>query len=63
MGYFNEIQDDLFVTVVSIRDKRNKGKKLDKWEKEFIQNNPKLFDIQTDSMAKKLTEQLRARQK
>jgi hypothetical protein len=36
MGYFREIGDCFFTQVVNIRQKLNKGEKLEKWEKEFL---------------------------
>jgi len=46
LGYFNEIQDGLFSTVVDIRSKRARGKKLEPWEKEYYSRNKDLVDIQ-----------------
>lgn len=45
MGYFMEIDDGTFSTVVGIRKKKVKGKKLEKWEQEFYRNNRKLCDL------------------
>ena len=45
MGYFMEIEEGTFSTVLGIRQKRAKGKSLDKWEKEFYRNNKSLCDI------------------
>ena len=45
MGYFMEIDDGTFSTVVGIRQKKVKGKKLEKWEQEFYRNNRKLCDL------------------
>lgn len=43
MGYFQSIDPEcLFGTVLSIRQKKAKGKKLEKWEKEFERNNHEL---------------------
>lgn len=44
-GYYLGIGDGVFNTIVSIREKRRKGKKLEKWEKEFYQNNKNLIDL------------------
>lgn len=44
-GYYMEIGECLLATVVNIRDKKRKGKKLEKWEKEFYQNNKPLVDL------------------
>ncbi|MDF2537996.1 MAG: putative phage protein [Herbinix sp.] len=45
LGYFNEIGEGLFSTVINIRQKKNKGKKLEKYEQEFYRENKKLIDI------------------
>ena len=47
MGYFMEIEDGTFSTVLSIRQKRSRGKKLEKWEQEFYRNNRALCDLKT----------------
>ena len=39
IGYFDEIGEGTFSQVLSIRQKRAKGKKLEKWEQEFLKNN------------------------
>ena len=43
MGYYMSIGESLFSTVVGIRDKIVKSKKLEKYEKEFKNNNPQYF--------------------
>lgn len=45
LGYFQEIGQGTFSTVVSIRDKKNKGKKLEDWEKEFVRDNPDIVQL------------------
>lgn len=35
MGYFMEIHDGIFSQVMTLRAKKAKGKKLEKWEREF----------------------------
>lgn len=48
MGYFMEIGGDgLFSQVLAIRQKVAKGKKLEKWEREFHRNNKAICDIKT----------------
>lgn len=47
MGYFMGIGEGTFATVVSIRDKIIKGKKMEKWEQEFRRDNPQYFNWQT----------------
>lgn len=44
-GYFMEIEEGTFSTVLGIRQKRAKGKKLEKWEQEFYRNNKAICDI------------------
>lgn len=48
MGYFNEIDDGLFSQVLSIRQKKAKGKKLEKWEQEFYSENRNLINLKTN---------------
>lgn len=45
LGFYMEIGECLLSTVVNIRDKKRRGKKLEKWEKEFYQNNRSLVDL------------------
>lgn len=46
MGYFQSIDSEsLFGTVLSIRQKKSKGKKLEKWEKEFEKANKELCTL------------------
>ena len=35
LGYFMEMQKSTYATVLSLRDKKARGKKLEKWEQEF----------------------------
>ena len=46
LGYFNEIGEGLLSTVINIRNKLNKGKKLDKTEREFYKENKPLIDLE-----------------
>ena len=39
MGYFMEIGECTYSTVLNLRSKKSKGKKLEKWEQEFWDNN------------------------
>ena len=52
LGYFNEIHEGLFSQVLLIRQKKSKGKKLDKTEQDFYRQHKSLVDIK-----KKLTEE------
>lgn len=52
LSYFMEIGECTFSTFVNIRDKKNRGKKLEKWEEEIWKKNPnirlrKRYDSQT----------------
>lgn len=42
MGYFMEIREGVFSQVLSLRQKKAKGKKLEKWEQEFWRSNKDL---------------------
>lgn len=44
-GYFMEIEGGTFSTVLSIRQKKAHGKKLEMWEKEFYRQNRELCDL------------------
>lgn len=46
VGAYNEIGDCLFAQIVRIRDKKAKGKKLDKEEREWYKHNRKLVDFE-----------------
>lgn len=46
-GYYMEIGECMLSTVVSIRDKKRRGKKLEKWEQEFYRNNKHIVDLRT----------------
>jgi len=45
LAAYMEIGDCLFAQIVRIRDKRARGKPLDKFEKEFLRRNRDLVDI------------------
>lgn len=45
LGYFNEVGEGTFSFIVGIRDKLNKGKKLEKNEKEFLAKNRELVKL------------------
>lgn len=46
LGYFNEIGEGTFSFVVGIRHKLNRGKKLEKHEKEFLTRNKELVKLE-----------------
>ena len=43
MGYYISVGESILATVVNLRDKKLRGKKLEKHEREFINNNPQYF--------------------
>lgn len=43
MGYYSAVGESLLSTVLSIRDKLSRGKKLEKYEREFKRENPEYF--------------------
>lgn len=45
LGYFSEIGEGLFSQVVNIRTKKSKGKKLEKWEREFYAEHREIIDL------------------
>ncbi|HCI73367.1 MAG TPA: hypothetical protein DHV42_02365 [Lachnospiraceae bacterium] len=45
LGYYMEIGECLFSSVLNIRYKRAHGKKLDKWEKDFEKENRRLISL------------------
>lgn len=46
LGYFNEVGEGTFSFIVGIRHKLNKGKKLEKHEKEFLSHNKELVRLE-----------------
>ncbi len=60
LGYFESIDGDgLFGTVLSIRQKKARGKKLEKHEREFWQNNRALMalDVEPEQVRPKTAEE------
>ncbi len=45
LGYFSEIGEGLFSQVVNIRTKKSRGKKLEKWEREFYAEHRETIDL------------------
>ena len=45
LGGYMEIGECTFSTIVSIRSKRAKGKKLDRWEEEYIREHRKTVEL------------------
>ena len=62
MGYYTAIGESALATVVSIRDKQSRCKKLEKHERQFIADNPQYFnwdrrtaaEIEEDNLIKSL---------
>ena len=52
LGWFMEIGECTYGTVLNIRNKKSQGKKLEKWEQDFYNKNKSLVDIKP-----KLTEE------
>lgn len=59
LGAYMEIGESLFSQVVNIRLKKSKGKKLEKWEKEFYQSNKNLIDLDNKYSAEEIAEKER----
>ena len=47
LGLFGEIGEGLFSTVLHIRQKKAKGKRLEKWEEEFFRDHKELIAVRT----------------
>ena len=45
LGAYMEIGESLFSQIISIRQKKAKNKKLEKWEQEFYKENKALIDL------------------
>lgn len=56
MGYYFAIGESPLATIVSIRNKIARGKKLEKYEIEFRKNNPEYFNIELKSITQKENE-------
>lgn len=59
LSWFNAIGEGQLSTVVSIREKLLKGKKLDKWERDFYRENKQLVDMKKRYSSQELEEQAR----
>ncbi len=56
-GYMSKIGEDTLTFIVGIRDKLNRGKKLENHEREFYQRNKELVDIRKPKSRKELQEE------
>lgn len=59
LSYFQAIGEGQLSTIVSIRDKLRRGKKLEKWEQEFYRENKSRVDLKKKYSAEDLAEQER----
>lgn len=59
LGYFMEIKEGTFSTVLHLRSKKIKNKKLEKWEKDFWQENIELCKLKPKYSREELEEQAR----
>ena len=60
MGYFQAIdRDDLWGSVLTIRQKKAKGKKLEKYEKDFLAANQDLCALEYEEKRKSPEDHLR----
>ena len=57
MSFFQAIGEGQLSTVVAIRDKLRKGKKLEKWEQDFYRENKSRIDFKKKYSAEELAEQ------
>lgn len=62
LSYFRAIGEGQLSTVVSIRDKLRRGKKLEQWEKDFYRENKSRVDLKKKYSAEELAEQERLKQ-
>ena len=61
LGAYMEIGESLFSNVIHIRQKKARGKKLEKWEQEFYKENKSLIDFkQKNQRSEEEKEELRA---
>lgn len=58
IGYYMAVGESVLSTVVSIRDKITKHKKLDKWEQDFRRDNPDYFNWKSTSVQEREVENL-----
>lgn len=61
MGYFMEIKDTVYSTVLNLRQKRAHGKKLEKEEQEYWKRNRSICELRTKYTEDDIAEQERLR--
>lgn len=59
LSYFQAIGEGQLSTIVSIRSKLRRGKKLESWEKEYYKENKSRVDLKTKYSAEDIAEQER----
>lgn len=59
MGYFMELREGTYAQVLQLRQKRAKGKRLEKWELEFWQSNRDICVIRKKYSTEQKNEQAR----
>lgn len=47
LGSYMEVGESTFSTIVSIRDKKRRGKKLEKWEEDYYKEHKNMVDLKT----------------
>lgn len=61
-GYYLGIGEGVFNTIISIREKKRRGKKLEKWEREFYSKNKSLIDLKARTVERSEEEKEALRQ-
>ena len=59
LSWFHAMEGGQLATVVSIRDKLHRGKKLEDWEKDFYRQNKKKVDLKKRYSSQELAQQER----
>lgn len=62
LSFFQAIGEGQLSTLVSIRDKLRRGKKLEKWEQDYYRQNKQKVDLRQRYSAEELAEQQRLKQ-
>ena len=59
LGFFMEIRDSVYATVLALRQKKARGEKLEKWEQDFWRQNAEICRIQPRLSASEQAEKAR----
>ena len=59
LGFFMEIRDSVYATVLNLRRKKARGEKLEKWEQDFWRQNAEICRIQPRLSASEQAEKAR----